>query len=113
VIPAGLAPLLGPLAAPLARLGVEFADGSGTLLVGAYAWIAALPAVVTLMPNSCELLERWAPVLEAPDQPRTDRAWGPLTMWQPSRRWAVTMAAIAVLGVLSIARGGEFLYWQF
>ena len=115
VIPSGLAFLFGPLAAELSAIGITFDVGSGSVLLASYIWIFLLTALVLVAPNASELLARWQPTL---DQPPGDtygdiaaRKWR--LRWTPDMRWAVVTATLGVIGVLSIARGSEFLYWQF
>ena len=112
VIPSGLAAALGPLQAPLARLGVEFGAGSGTALIAGYGWIAALMAIVLLMPNAVQLLAHAEPTLDRrPDAVAPHAAHR--IAWRPTFLWAGAVAVLGVLGVFAISRGGEFLYWQF
>lgn len=113
-IPSGLAAALGPLQAPLLQLGVTFGTGSGSVLISSYAWIAILLVVVLKMPNAVQLLERWQPVLDQPPSSDTDDVVKAThIIWRPNLYWAGAIATMGVLGVFAIARGGEFLYWQF
>lgn len=115
VIPSGLAFMFGPAQATLAALGVTFGAGSGTILIASYSWIILLTLLVLLAPNAAELLARWQPTLDQPPGATyseiAGRGWR--LRWQPATRWAVVTAALGVMGVLSIGRGSEFLYWQF
>ncbi len=113
-IPSGVAAALGPLQTPLLQLGVTFGAGSGSLLIASYTWIAILLIVVLRMPNAVQLLERWQPVLDQPPHSDVDDANPAVRIiWRPNLYWAGAIAAMGVLGVFAIARGGEFLYWQF
>jgi hypothetical protein len=33
--------------------------------------------------------------------------------WSPTRSWAVATGALIFLGIASLTRDSEFLYWQF
>jgi hypothetical protein len=109
IIPSGFEFLLGPLHGPLAALGISFGATSGTLLVWDYVWVAGTMAIALFMPNTMQLLSKWQAALDAPKQDSS----GVGLRWVPSPGWAFATAAIGLIGVLSISRGGEFLYWQF
>lgn len=105
-LPAAIAARLGALHAPLARLGVGFDLGGGAVLLLTWSWIAGLFALARFAPNTQELLGRFTPAL--------DYAGGARRFaWAPTGRWAWATAAVAVLGVLSLTRVSEFLYFQF
>jgi D-alanyl-lipoteichoic acid acyltransferase DltB (MBOAT superfamily) len=116
----------GALAGALQRLGIAGDMSSGAVFTAATIWIVALFLIATLMPNSLELMQRYAPALyfEPPARPRgaTDAAmpappkpaWrlGSMTLsW--SAGWAVLIGAFFVCGALGLSRPSEFLYWQF
>ncbi len=107
-VPAGLAAALG-LEPALAGMGVRIGDGSGSAFVKTYAMVLGLGAIALLMPNVQELFETWRPTLEA----RRGIKAPVRISWQLSRSWAVATAAVAMAGIMSIARASEFLYWQF
>jgi alginate O-acetyltransferase complex protein AlgI len=114
VIPSGLQFVLEPVQSTLIALGIRFADGSGTILAMTYIWVVGLLAIALLLPNSQQLLNRWGPVLEVLGDDRK-RGKSPAFgwEWQLSRRWAIIIGCIAFLGIISITRASEFLYWQF
>jgi alginate O-acetyltransferase complex protein AlgI len=106
-IPAAFKPILGPLASLLESWGVLFPLGHGAQFLKRVAWIAALLPIVFLFPNSQQILGRYRPGLNYPAQ---GRAW---IEWRFTAGWAIAGAALAALGILSLSRVSEFLYFQF
>jgi hypothetical protein len=120
VIPSGLEFAFRPIRGVLGALGIGFADGSGTVLVMTYLWVLGLLAIAFLLPNSQELLAGSQPVLEVLGGGAAAAAGGDVPSakrwrlrWHLSPLWAVAVGCIAFLGVISITRVSEFLYWQF
>lgn len=111
IIPSGFEFLMGPWRESLAALGISFGATSGTTLVWTYVWVAATMAIALALPNTMQLLSRWEAALDAPKEEARPAFIG--LRWMPSPSWAFATAAIGLIGVLSISRGGEFLYWQF
>lgn len=107
IIPDGLSGVLGPLHGLFAHLGITFGGGSGTALLQTYSWVIALLVIAFALPNTQELMARFDPALLPKDMVRT------MGLWSLSKRWAVAAGAFAFIGVLSITRVSEFLYWQF
>ena len=70
-------------------------------------WIIALLGIAWLMPNTQQLMARYAPALEtvaaAPRRPS----------WRPSRGWAVAMGIFGAIAMLHLTQVSEFLYFQF
>lgn len=89
----------------LAAFGVR-SGGSGTEFMATWLWILALLAIALFAPNTQEIFTRAHPTLEHPPRAR----W---LIWHGDTAWAVAVAAVAFLGVLSITRTSAFLYWQF
>jgi len=111
MLPDGLQFLFGPLRGELGHLGITFGMGSGSTLLATYGWVAALLAVAFLMPNTQEFLARYQPSLVASGLDHTKHIlYG---RWSFSPAWAVAGGALAFVGVISITRVSEFLYWQF
>ena len=108
-LPNALLSLPEPVRRALSSIGVHFGFGSGTTLVSTYLWVVALLFITLIMPNTQELLARFNPALAGPEtvQPA---GYG---RWSLSPGWAVAFGAIAFLGIISITRVSEFLYWQF
>lgn len=101
--------------APWAVLhGVGFTPGGGREFVMTWVWIGTLLPIVFLAPNTQQIMQRMRPV---PDQPNADvplnapspHAYG----WQANGRWALVMSIVLAMGLLSLARPSEFLYFQF
>lgn len=118
VLPTVARGLIEPLGLPMEILGLRFGNVSGSFLLGGMTWVAALLAVATLAPNPYQILERWQPTLRAFEAGRAKPELRNSRLdlkfqWRPSPAWAVFVAVLAVLGFVSISRGGEFLYWQF
>jgi hypothetical protein len=108
-----------------------------------FIWIAILFPIVLWLPNSLELLRKFHPALDFPDDlEETPGRTGPSAAQQPVegkqsfatakflRAWtalrnlghdglsfnrlsASIMAFLCVLGILALNRGGAFLYWKF
>jgi alginate O-acetyltransferase complex protein AlgI len=64
--------------------------------------------IVFLSPNSQQIMQRFRPTLDQHDSDNTIR----LT-WRCNTRWALAMAVVLALGLLSLTRPSEFLYFQF
>lgn len=106
-------------------LGISGDASSGAAFTVAILWIAALFFIAVAMPNSLELMQRFAPALYfEPDAKRAvaiDAATpGVRTPWRLNRmtlswnaRCAILIAAFFVFGALGLSRPSEFLYWQF
>lgn len=99
---------LGPLTALLERLGVERYLGGGALFVETWLWVTAGALIAFLPPNTQEIMGRFEPALGEGAQLRPTRL-----AWQPRRRDAVLVGLLFALGVLSLGRPTEFLYFQF
>jgi D-alanyl-lipoteichoic acid acyltransferase DltB (MBOAT superfamily) len=106
----------GGLATVLHQLGIAGDMSSGAVFAASTVWIVALLLIATLMPNSLELMQRYAPALYfEPSKPIVSKpAWrmGSMTVsW--SAGWAILIGAFFVFGALGLSRPSEFLYWQF
>jgi D-alanyl-lipoteichoic acid acyltransferase DltB (MBOAT superfamily) len=110
IIPSGLAFAVRPEHDLLVRLGVSFVDGSGTQLTETYIWVAALLGLAFLAPNTQQIFARLGPVLEMPEQ-QSGRPWR--FARAPSAGWAMATGVVASIGIMSVTRLSEFLYWQF
>jgi hypothetical protein len=123
-IPHAIGDRLGVLGLGLQHVGVTFDWSSGSQFVSATSWLVVLFLVITQLPNSLELLERYDPALDFQrddaDQMRASAAA------QRSRRLFPTVRSIAlngvgatmlaflfIAGVLALGRGGGFIYWKF
>ena len=71
-------------------------------------WICALYAVVWGLPNTQQIMHRFAPALGRVQPGRLQ-----VLAWQPRLGWALALGVLASLGVLAIGGTSEFLYFQF
>lgn len=92
-----------------ARLGVGFEGAPRPDTWEALGWIAGSLAITVALPNSQQLLARFAPALEHVDPPggRVRLAW------QPTFGWASALAVLFSLCLLRLGSVSEFLYFQF
>ena len=117
-LPEGLAGYLGPIPALLGRFGVEFTLGAGTNFILNYLWVTGLFAIAFFLPNSQQFLSRHDPTLLSadPTNPRS-APQSPVPKfrlyWLPTRAWALAMGVLAAVGLLTLNRVTEFLYFQF
>lgn len=88
-----------------AQLGVPLSqfDPNG---VSPY-WIISLLGIAWLMPNTQQLMARYAPALETV----TAAPGGPI--WRPNLGWAVVTGICAATAMLHLTQVSEFLYFQF
>ena len=104
---AGDLTVLGDLGRWLQDLGVRFDANIHVPILTALSWIIPLLAIVWLMPNSQQLLQKYRPILEpvtgGPARPR----------WRPNALWATVMALMFVLCLMNLNRPTTFLYFQF
>ncbi len=73
-------------------------------------WIAASAAIALFMPNTQQIMCRYAPVLE-----QVSQATGLLqhAQWQPTWPWLLVVALTSTFTLLHLSRVSEFLYFQF
>jgi hypothetical protein len=121
-VPHAIGARLGAFGQWLEQSGVTYDWSSGSQFIAGLAWLAVLFVVVTLMPNSLELLSPHRPALDFQGSPseaapaRGVRAavarLRPTDLVQ-SRFGPAFVATLAVAGVLGLHRVSAFLYWQF
>jgi hypothetical protein len=104
---------LGPLADLLSAATTVHVAGSATDIAVGIGWTACLLIVALLLPNALDLLSRFNPAVDFP-APREKR-FGLFARlrWQPSLRWGIGVAVLAVIAVYRLGGRSEFLYWQF
>jgi hypothetical protein len=125
-VPLGLLNRSSGLAHVLGLLGIAGDMSSGAVFTALTLWILVLFMITMFMPNSLELMQRYAPALyfEPPRQaPKAADAEAPAparASWRPSSmtlswnvRWAILIGMFFVFGALGLSRPSEFLYWQF
>jgi D-alanyl-lipoteichoic acid acyltransferase DltB (MBOAT superfamily) len=83
-----------------------------------YGWIVVLLAIALVPPNVLEIMRPWQPAITMPGT----TASGRLDLWRGlalrlslsmSPVWAFAAAIVMTIGVLSLNRVSEFLYWRF
>jgi alginate O-acetyltransferase complex protein AlgI len=104
---AHLAAHLPGLKGALDSLGIGWYQGGTARFIETWAWVTAAAAITFALPNTQQLMHRFAPALDAAAH---DHAW---LAWRPTGRHAVLVGTLAVLGVLSLNRPTDFLYFQF
>jgi len=107
-LPDMVAARTGPLAPWLAAQGVVFTPGGGRDFAMTFTWVVALLPIVFLAPNTQQIMQRFGPALDHPDTTAPTRL-----AWHNSPRWALAMSVVLALGLLSLTRPSEFLYFQF
>ncbi len=118
VIPSGLAFAFAPVRGLLSAAGISFAGGSGADFIATYAWVIALLGIAFFAPNTQQLMISYEPVLEmsggeTPGILRESARPALGFKWMPSAGWAFVSGVVAFLGIISVTRVSEFLYWQF
>ena len=108
-LPSAIVLRAGSLAPWLVDNGLVFTPGGGNQFLMTYVWVIALLPIVFFAPNTQQILRRFAPALDQDGE--SVAAVGP--PWRASRAWAVLMAGVLALGLLSLTRPSEFLYFQF
>jgi D-alanyl-lipoteichoic acid acyltransferase DltB (MBOAT superfamily) len=110
-------PLLLLAAQHLPPLGLHAATAWGTAdFLALWLRIVISLAIVLLLPNSLELLAAYDPALGFTRRccrHRTVAAPIRRLAWSPRPAWAVALSALTVMGVLSLGRLSDFLYWHF
>jgi hypothetical protein len=107
-LPDMMAARTGGLAPWLAAHGVVFIPGGGRAFAMTFVWVAALLPVVFLTPNTQQIMQRFRPALDHHATTDSTRL-----VWLNSPRWALVMSVVLALGLLSLTRPSEFLYFQF
>jgi D-alanyl-lipoteichoic acid acyltransferase DltB (MBOAT superfamily) len=74
-------------------------------------FIAGLLGFVLISPNAYEFLARYEPAIDFRAMMQDGKR--KVMEWRPSPVWAVAFGVMAGLGVLSLTRVSEFLYFQF
>ena len=73
-------------------------------------WVVTLLLIATCLPNTAQVFSRIGPALD--EYSRPERYQGRLR-WNPTRRWAMTIASLGLMGVLYMSQVSEFIYFQF
>jgi hypothetical protein len=109
--------LFDPLASIAAKTGgwVHVStEMSTTDLIAASGWVLGMLAVALSLPNTLQVLNRFAPGLSAPREADLQIAWFRRALvWAPTLTWAAALGGLATFAVVRLGGRGEFLYWQF
>jgi D-alanyl-lipoteichoic acid acyltransferase DltB (MBOAT superfamily) len=97
---------VGAVAPWLTSHGVAFTPGGGRDFVMTFVWVAALMPIVFLAPNTQQVMKLFKPALDQDDGATS-------LSWRASLRWVPAMSVVLALGLLSLTRPSEFLYFQF
>ena len=114
-LPQGVYEHVGPLAVWLHRMGVSKVPTelwSAHNFVMTVIWIVVTMFVALACPNTLQILARYEPALGVKPRP-FDHTGLKAAAWSSSLAWTLGIAAITVLGILSLGEKSEFLYWQF
>jgi len=115
-LPTAVLARMGSLGEWLAQAGVVADLSSGAAFQSATLWVVALLLAATMLPNSLEAMKRFEPALGfQPPAGATRGAGKTREAWAAhlTAGWAAWVALLMLLGVLSLNRISEFLYWQF
>jgi D-alanyl-lipoteichoic acid acyltransferase DltB (MBOAT superfamily) len=101
-------PKLGAVAQWLGQHGVVFDDMLSVFQGGQeILWIGGLLLIVWVAPDTQDIMAACGPVL---DRRGTGKQ---VVQWRPTLSWAMTVALMALLSLLSLNQVTEFLYFQF
>jgi len=112
-LPDMVAARTGALAPWLAAHGVVFTPGGGRDFAMTYVWVAALLPIVFWAPNTQQIMQGFQPALDHANANNSANTSPTRLAWRSSPRWALAMSVVLALGLLSLTRPSEFLYFQF
>jgi D-alanyl-lipoteichoic acid acyltransferase DltB (MBOAT superfamily) len=112
-IPQAVADHLGPLAAWLHQAAWVGDTGHDEALLRMCLWFPLLFFIVFALPNTLQILAPYEPALGVKPVGSYAIQWPKIAEWRVSVPWAIAMSAIAAIGIFSLHRQSEFLYWQF
>jgi D-alanyl-lipoteichoic acid acyltransferase DltB (MBOAT superfamily) len=116
-LPNAIMARLGAAGAALESIGIGTYLGGGGDFVMTWLWVGVLTVIALAAPNSIEIMRRYRPALSRFSV--SERyAVSPLKIldrliWRPSTGWSVACAVLAAMGILSLGRISQFLYFQF
>jgi hypothetical protein len=73
-------------------------------------WIASLLLVVSVLPNTQQVMARWQPALEEVQRPRWLTSF---LAFKPNLVWAAVLAVLFAVAVVWLHPDSPFLYYQF
>jgi D-alanyl-lipoteichoic acid acyltransferase DltB (MBOAT superfamily) len=117
-IPNAIAAHLGSGTQMLESFGIRFTLGGGAEFMYTYLWILFLFLVAIFFPNTQEIMAHQQPVLSqyksSPHESVNSHNFlSQHFIWRASRIWVWITAFTAALGLLSLSKISEFLYFQF
>ncbi len=113
-LPDGIGNQLGGARHLLESWGVTFYLGGGARFLQTYGWVALAFCIAMFAPNTQQIMRRFDPALDYdPARDTSCSAAQGGVAWRPNGAWALALAVIAVLSLLSLTRPAEFLYFQF
>jgi alginate O-acetyltransferase complex protein AlgI len=110
-LPATWLPRLGSVGPWLAAHGAQFVASIPFGGVKQIVWSVALLGVAWFMPNTQQLLARYAPALEGTEG--EGGAMGTALAWQPGWQWGLAIGVIGFLVIANMSKPQVFLYFQF
>jgi D-alanyl-lipoteichoic acid acyltransferase DltB (MBOAT superfamily) len=113
VLPQALFDQLGHFGVTLHKLGVTTAQSWNVRdFEQLAAWIFVLMFIAVLCPNTLEILSDYEPALGV--KPHSAKFGAARVLkWSASLPWAIAVAGITAMAIVSISGPSEFLYWQF
>jgi alginate O-acetyltransferase complex protein AlgI len=112
-LPQALFDRSGQLGVAFHRLGVTSVQSWSVQDFAQLAiWISVLMFIALVCPNTLEILSHYEPALGVKPQ-STKPGIARVLQWNASLPWAIAVAGIAAIAIVSISGPSEFLYWQF
>lgn len=110
-IPNAFVTHLGAFKPVLEQAGITFFLGGGTRFVETWSWVILAGGIAFFLPNTQQIMRRFEPAL---DYTATElRTFFAKLNWHPSRSWAMVLAMLTILCLLSLNKPSDFLYFQF
>jgi D-alanyl-lipoteichoic acid acyltransferase DltB (MBOAT superfamily) len=107
--------LLGPLQPLFSALGISFNSLNSRVSDTGFNMNAIKLALyhaflIWFMPNTQQIMGKYFPALNSY---RGDKHTTTKIIWEPTLVWSVSVAAMALIGLVYITKASEFLYYQF
>ncbi|MES2739334.1 MAG: MBOAT family O-acyltransferase [Pseudomonadota bacterium] len=116
-LPESLGRAFGGARPLLEQAGFDFYLGGGSRFVQTWGAVTLAALVAFAMPNTQQIMTRYAPALDYRPTPAgptpAGRARLAALRWRPNRPWAAWIGVLLTACVLSLNRPAEFLYFQF
>jgi alginate O-acetyltransferase complex protein AlgI len=109
-LPETIVSRLGPLRGLVEASGARVTHGAGAAFAAMWASVIVAATLAFAFPNTQEIMRRAAPAL---DFVRERAARSRMPSWRPTTGWAIAIGILFALGLLSLSRPTEFLYFQF